>query len=169
MGRYIRAYGARHKCVDCLYGRIELRRGIRIRSTTHTMGCGSLPDETGCSHGDAGPCQLLRATILPGAPDTAEPFHGPYRREAGAGTGSGSPCVRGRCGLCDIRMGCVHLLFLFTLLNTQYEAGWVIYPDFATGFAAIFINFLRIWYHIRIRITAAGFASNQDIISGPDN
>ena len=36
---------------------------------------------------------------------------------------------------------CVFMaVFLFTFVNTQYEAGRIIYPDFVTGFAALPLN-----------------------------
>ena len=113
-------------------------REIRIFSSwTHTMDSSSSSDYAGCCSWGACPCQLRLTTILPGAPDTAEPLYRPYRRYAGEGTGSGPGYVRVSCGFCDISVGCVHACFLFTLVNTQYEAGSIIYPDFATGFAAL--------------------------------
>jgi hypothetical protein len=39
---------------------------------------------------------------------------------------------------------CVFMaVFLFTDVNTEYEAGRVIYPDFASGFAAIFLSSIK--------------------------
>jgi len=40
---------------------------------------------------------------------------------------------------------CVFMVFfLFTFVNTKYGAGRVIYPDFASGFAAIFLSSIKI-------------------------
>ena len=63
-------------------------REIRIFSSwTHTMDSSSSSDYAGCCHWGACPCQLRLTTILPVAPDTAEPLYRSYRRYAKYGTG----------------------------------------------------------------------------------
>jgi hypothetical protein len=47
--------------------------------------------------------------------------------------------------------------FLFTLVNTWYGAGEMIYPDFASGFAAFFVS------SCRYDITKNSYTRDQDI------
>jgi hypothetical protein len=61
--------------------------------------------------------------------------------------GAAVPVASGYAGLAIFAWGVFMFLFLFTFVNTQYEAGRIIYPDFASGFAAIFFIFLPEWYH----------------------
>lgn len=68
-------------------------------------------------------------TILPGAPDTAGYLAGPVRADAAGYLSCWYPGAR--CGVDG------HGLYLFTVVNTQYGAGRLIEPDFASGFAAI--------------------------------
>jgi hypothetical protein len=97
----------------------DVNPGYQI-SRTHTRNCRSTAGYAARSHWQAGSGQLPGRTVLPGAPDTAGPDHRPF----GSGFAPG-----------DIRMVCVHGIFLFTIVNTQYWVSLFIYPDFVTGFA----------------------------------
>jgi hypothetical protein len=83
------------------------------------MDCGSSAVRAECGHFWAGSYKSGRATILPGAPDTAEPFYRPSRADVRIGLGSTAGCIRvGAAKFCDIREVCVHGCFLFTSVNT---------------------------------------------------
>jgi hypothetical protein len=63
------------------------------------------------------------------------------------------PGISGPASCPAIFTWCVFMaVFLFTIVNTQYEACLVLYPDFASDFACIFLIFLKEWYHRGSRI-----------------
>ena len=59
-------------------------------------------------------------------------------------------------GSCDIREVCVHGCFLFTSVNTQCWAGQIIYPDFVSDFASIFLFSFR-----RVNLKIVGLQSSD--------
>ena len=110
---------------------------------------------------------LVRAggvQVLPGTPDTAEPFHRPSRRmpaedPAAPGTSGPAPCPA-------IFAWCVFMaVVLFTTVNNKVRACRLLYPDFVSCFAARYVSSCRngITEHW---IRKMFFAGNQGIITG---
>lgn len=143
-------------------------REIRISlSRTHSMDGRSSSCHVECNQRLSCPCQLRWATILPGAPDTVEPFHRHFRSDAGIGVDSVAGCVRICCRSIDIRVVCVHGCFPVHLVNTLYWMQEVIYPDFTSDFAA-FLVYLVHGITEKPGIRGAGILQCRKLLYSPD-